>query len=74
MKTECKYLDCCRVREKYSDLCFLNMSKKEQDAVGNSCVFEREYQRIPEEVHDLICPSGLVRKILRGENIKGVKL
>jgi len=70
----CPYEDECRVRQKYPEFCYLNMNEQDRNSVGNSCVFKEEYDGISEEIHDLICPTGLMRKLMRGDFVKGRKL
>jgi len=76
MKEEykCPYEDNCRTRNKYPEFCYLNMNEQNRNSVGNSCVFREEFERIPPEIHELICPTGLMRKLMRGDFVKGKKL
>ena len=64
---DCEHKQECRVRKKYPDLCYLNMKENERKSLGDSCPIFEEYNRIPEEVHDIVCPSGLLRKIISGK-------
>jgi hypothetical protein len=60
----CKYAAECRVHIAYPELCYLNMSDRERVSLGNSCPVADEYKLVPEEpVHNLVCPSGLMKAI-----------
>ena len=73
MKPEpCEHAFECRVRSRYKELCFDLMSDKDKEALGGSCPVAEEYSKIPEDY--LVCPTGIVRRLMRGDTIKGERL
>lgn len=68
----CEHQDECVVRQRYPELCYMNMSDKDRESLGGSCVVADEYRNVPEDY--LVCPSGLLRKIIHRDTIRGERL
>jgi len=69
---KCEHEEECVVRKRYRELCFQNMTEQEKSSLGNSCPVSDEYQNVPEDY--LVCPTGIIRKLMHGDTIRGERL
>ena len=70
---DCEHQFECRVRKSYREFCYLEMTDKQRASMGMSCPIADEYKNVPEPINE-ICPTGLMRKLISGKNLKGKKL
>ena len=73
MSYQCSRRAECRTYEAHPELCFLNMTKKERTENGGVCPVQWEYTII-EHINPFDLPDGLVRKLLKGEAVRGISL
>ena len=64
-----EYCKECPVCIKYPELCFGLLDEETRKlALGDSCPIEEENRRV---VEDIFCPTGLVRRLMKGESVRG---
>jgi hypothetical protein len=69
---DCEHQEECVVRERYPELCYQNMTDLERLSLGDSCPVADEYQNVPDDY--LVCPTGIIRKLMHGDSIRGERL
>ena len=73
MSYQCSRRAECRTYEAHPELCLLNMSEQRRRELGGVCPVQNEYEII-ENIDPFDLPDGLVRKLLKGEAVRGISL